>query len=106
MVRESLIWKCLADNLAGECCGATFVDRAFLAWLEPKFLSVKFANQDITPGGHFILGPLPELLINRFRELKESFDKLQATQCSFLEHIKTLRTGIVRWKLLQDTKML
>ncbi|KAF1808248.1 hypothetical protein P152DRAFT_485607 [Eremomyces bilateralis CBS 781.70] len=67
----SLIEK---DDGSESRCGATFVDRAFLEWLEPKLANVHLFSEDVTAGGHSVFSPLTSLLLKRFKPVKEAFD--------------------------------
>lgn len=65
----------LADYLVGDECGAAFVERAFLEWLQPKLEGVTLMPNNFGTGGHWTLGKLSNLLLDRFELIKKDFDK-------------------------------
>jgi len=63
---------------SGDRCGATFIDRKFMEWLERKLgreyfsrLNGGFPEWDI--GSHYTVGPDLELLMHEFENLREQF---------------------------------
>jgi len=65
----------IRDLLGAESgCGATFVDKAFLEWLQPKLVGVRLFPEAVATGGHIVFDPLADLLLHRFQAIKETFD--------------------------------
>ena len=71
----------IRDLLGAESrCGATFVDKAFLEWLQPKLVGVRLFPEDVATGGHIVFDPLTHLLLERFQTIKETFDDRDSAQ--------------------------
>jgi hypothetical protein len=66
----------LANPSTGAECGATFIEKAFLEWLEAKLDGVRLVPQAVATGGHSIFEPLTKELLRRFRVLKHKFDEV------------------------------
>ena len=64
----------LADYLEGDECGAVFIERAFLAWLQPMLQNVTLLPENFGTGGHSTLGKLSNVLLRRFESIKTTFD--------------------------------
>jgi len=76
----------------GSECGSTFVNKAFLQWLEPRLIAVKresagavterevrLISRDVKTGGHSTLEPLGKLMSDRFEVVKHRFDDIENT---------------------------
>lgn len=85
--RISPLKMTMIDKTDGAECGATFIDKAFMEWLEPMLVGVKkeagrreerdvrLISQDVKTGGHFVFQPLARsLLRDYFESIKENFD--------------------------------
>jgi hypothetical protein len=59
-------------------CGATFVDMAFLNWLQKMVVGEKLLPEGMATGGHSVSNPLTELLLHRFKPIKEMFDDIDS----------------------------
>jgi hypothetical protein len=59
--------------MAGGKYGSTFIDRAFLEWLQPKLENQKLLPKDFRTGGHFVLTPMGRVLLRRFEPYKHAF---------------------------------
>jgi hypothetical protein len=79
-VRANISQDFVAESSIGDACGATFVDRAFLEWLEPKLVNARLISQNITTGGHSVFEPITELLMDRFQVIKHRFDDEESAQ--------------------------
>jgi hypothetical protein len=57
----------------GATVGATTVDRAFLSWLESRLGNLDIRPAEYGKGGHYILMPRGNLLLNKFEVFKRNF---------------------------------
>jgi len=91
----------LTDELAGDECGAGFVERAFLEWLQPKLEGVTLLPENFGTGGHSTLGKLSNLLLDRFESIKLKFDEkpngvLQLPRIKVAEgYEETIKAGVL-----------
>jgi hypothetical protein len=60
-------------KFTGAQIGATTVDRAFLAWLETKLSGLDIHPAEYGKGGHYILMPMANVLLERFEAFKCNF---------------------------------
>jgi hypothetical protein len=86
----------------GDECGASFIDREFLAWLQPKLEGVTLLPENFGTGGHSTLGKLSNLLLERFESIKSTFDEnpkgvLQLPRGITIAegHEETIKAGVV-----------
>lgn len=70
---------CLSHSSLGDECGATFIDRAFLEWLQPKLQDVDLTPENFTTGGHLAFEPTPRFLLRQFEPIKHAFDGSQTS---------------------------
>lgn len=64
---------CLSNWTVGGKCGATFIDRAFLEWLQPKLENEKLVSKDSLTSGHFVVMKMGRILLERFERIKHEF---------------------------------
>jgi hypothetical protein len=64
----------LSDKVIGSKCGATFIEREFVAWLQPRLKNLDIMPQDVGTGGHLILMPKGRVLLERFEKVKHAFN--------------------------------
>jgi hypothetical protein len=60
-------------TLSGEKCGASYIDREFITWLQARVDGLGVMSKDLA-GGHYVLTSLGQLLLERFEVLKLVFD--------------------------------
>ncbi|KAH0537284.1 hypothetical protein FGG08_005909 [Glutinoglossum americanum] len=58
---------------AGGKYGATFIDREFLEWLQPRLTNLDIQAKDFGTAGHFVLMPKGRVLLERFERVKHAF---------------------------------
>ena len=63
-----------SNNIAGGRYGATFIDRAFLEWIQPKLPDLDILPTDYGAAGHFVLMPKGRILLERFQTIKHAFN--------------------------------
>jgi hypothetical protein len=51
---------------------------AFLNWMQKRVVGVKLLPEGMATGGHSVLNPLTELLLQRFKRIKEAFDSIDS----------------------------
>ena len=92
----------LADLFKGDECGAAFIERAFLEWLQEKLEEVTLLPENFGTGGHSTLGKLSNLLLSRFEVIKKSFDEKPNSVLQLPRGIKvaegheeTIKAGVV-----------
>ncbi|KAH6665783.1 hypothetical protein B0J14DRAFT_605889 [Halenospora varia] len=54
--------------------GATLIDKAFLEFVQGKVVNLDLIPRDFGSGGHFILGRIGRILLERFESVKHAFD--------------------------------
>ncbi|KAJ2896745.1 hypothetical protein MKZ38_005273 [Zalerion maritima] len=66
--------------ISGKPCGATFVDRSFLKWVEDEVIAPPedggdshLMSKDMGAGGHYVLKPVGRVLLQRFEDHKNVF---------------------------------
>jgi hypothetical protein len=77
-MKRGAFWIGRTDNGIGKLCGSTYVDEAFLEWLEPKLLNVRLLSQNTHTGGHMVFEPLSKDLLIDFQAAKHSFDAVDS----------------------------
>lgn len=63
-----------ANCALGAKCGATFIQRKFIEWLQPKIQGVELLPKDYTSGGHFLVHPEARILLDRFERWMHNYD--------------------------------
>jgi hypothetical protein len=51
---------------------------AFLNWLQKRVVGPTLLPEGMATGGHSVLYPLTELLLQRFKKIKETFDNIDS----------------------------
>ncbi|KAK0705690.1 hypothetical protein B0H67DRAFT_389369 [Lasiosphaeris hirsuta] len=59
--------------VSGDYCGATFIDRAFLKWIESKITNIDMRAQEHGTGGHFVHEAKRNTILDRFEKCKRQF---------------------------------
>ena len=54
--------------------GATFIDKAFLEWMQPRLENLDILPKDFSTGGHFVPVPKGRVILERFERIKQAFD--------------------------------
>lgn len=65
--------SCLSNSVVGGKCGATFIDQAFLEWLQPKLENQELVSKDFRTSGHFVVLKKGRILLDRFERVKHEF---------------------------------
>lgn len=61
-------------NITGAKCGGTFVDQAFLEFLQPRLLNLDIDPDAVGTGGHMVFKPRSRVLLERFERIKHAFN--------------------------------
>lgn len=59
--------------MLGANCGATFIDRAFINWVESKITNVNLRSQKTGADGQLVLDPKGTTIMSRFERCKRQF---------------------------------
>ncbi|KAK3311887.1 hypothetical protein B0H66DRAFT_486708 [Apodospora peruviana] len=59
--------------VSGARCGATFIDQAFIKWIESKTTNIGITSNALGTGGHFVLRPQGRTILRRFESCKRQF---------------------------------
>ncbi|KAK3343427.1 hypothetical protein B0T25DRAFT_464384 [Lasiosphaeria hispida] len=59
--------------VSGDYCGATYIDRAFLEWIESKITNIDMRAQEHGTGGHFVHEAKRNTILDRFEKCKRQF---------------------------------
>jgi molecular chaperone DnaK (HSP70) len=60
-------------NISGEKCGASYIDRHFLTWLQSRVPGLSAMSAELA-GGHYVVTEDGQTLLERFEVLKRTFD--------------------------------
>lgn len=64
----------IAHRSLGEESGATYIDRAFLEWLQPKLQDVDLTPENVTTRGHLAFASTPRYLLDQFEPIETASD--------------------------------
>lgn len=67
--------SCLSNRIVGRKCSASFIDRAFLEWRQPKMEDQELVSKDFRTSSHFIMMKMGRILLERFERVKQRFQR-------------------------------
>ncbi|KAK3386787.1 hypothetical protein B0H63DRAFT_140781 [Podospora didyma] len=75
-------------TISGGYCGATFIDQAFIKWIESRTNGIGITSKDVGTGGHFVLEPKGTTILKKFEVMKRKFSGTEANTLTLPSNVQ------------------